>query len=122
MADKKRSSGRSQMAEPGSEKEQSKATRSQARQERKEVAKAESKPTPRRDPKKQSWFSKVRNSKPGRFLTEAYQELRYKVTWPTFIEARNMTIAVILLSAVVGAILVLADFGLDKLYLLIVSK
>ena len=53
------------------------------------------------------------------FLLESYRELRYKVTWPTFEEARNMTIVVILLSAAVSAFLALADAGLFKLFQLI---
>ena len=53
------------------------------------------------------------------FVFEAYDELRHKVTWPTFEEARNMTIVVILLSAAVSAFLALADLGLFKLFQLI---
>jgi preprotein translocase SecE subunit len=52
-------------------------------------------------------------------VLEAYDELRHKVTWPTFQEARNMTIVVILLSAAVSAFLALADLGLFKLFQLI---
>jgi preprotein translocase SecE subunit len=55
-------------------------------------------------------------------LLEAYYELRYKVTWPTFQEARNMTIVVIMLSTAVGAILIGADNVLKYLYLLIIGK
>ena len=57
-----------------------------------------------------------------RFLLEAYYELRYKVTWPTFKEARNMTIVVIMLSTAVGALLIGADNVLKYLYLLIIGK
>jgi preprotein translocase SecE subunit len=57
-----------------------------------------------------------------RFVREAYRELRYKVTWPTFLEARNMTIAVILLSLVVGLVLGLVDAGLFQLFQLITGK
>jgi preprotein translocase SecE subunit len=64
----------------------------------------------------------VRDNRIVRFLLEAYYELRYKVTWPTFKEARNMTIVVILLSAAVGAILVGADFVLNHLFLLMSGK
>lgn len=53
------------------------------------------------------------------FVFEAYEELRHKVTWPTFQEARNMTIVVILLSAAVSAFLALADLGLLQLFRLI---
>ena len=55
-----------------------------------------------------------------RFVLDAYYELRHKVTWPSFNEARNMTIAVLLLSAAVGAVLGAADFGLQHLYFLLI--
>ncbi len=68
-----------------------------------------------------SLATRFRQSRMGRFIIEAYYELRHKVTWPTFEEARNMTIAVIVLSAVIGGILALVDFGLVRLFLLISS-
>ena len=64
-------------------------------------------------------LTRLRSNRIVRFLLESYYELRYKVTWPTFEEARNMTVVVILLSAAVGVILGLADLGLSQLYLLI---
>ncbi|MBE3557611.1 MAG: preprotein translocase subunit SecE [Ktedonobacteraceae bacterium] len=64
-------------------------------------------------------MARIRNNRVGRFLLEAYYELRHKVTWPTFEEARNMTIAVILLSAAIGLILIAADYGLSALYQLL---
>ena len=64
------------------------------------------------------WKS-IRKRRSVTFLIEAYNELRYKVTWPTFQEARNMTIVVILLSAAVSAFLFLADLGLFNLFKLI---
>jgi preprotein translocase SecE subunit len=63
---------------------------------------------------------RLRNSRVGRFVLEAYYELRHKVTWPTFEEARNMTIAVILLSAAVGTILWVVDEGLKYLSFLLI--
>lgn len=63
-----------------------------------------------------------RNWRLVRFAREAYQELRYKVTWPTFHEARNMTIMVILLSTAVGLVLGLVDAGLFQLFKLITGK
>lgn len=129
MADKKKNASRSQMAEPvtrGSEKERpARSVKTAAREERKEQpARQESKRaesrSPRRDVKKPSALQqRIRNSSIGSFIIEAYYELRHKVTWPTFIEARNMTIAVIVLSAVIGGILALADFGLYHLFFLI---
>lgn len=53
------------------------------------------------------------------FILDAYYELRHKVTWPTFLEARNMTIIVILLSAAIGLVLGMVDLGLYQLFLLI---
>ena len=62
---------------------------------------------------------RLRSNRIVRFLMESYYELRYKVTWPTVEEARNMTVVVILLSVAVGLILGLADLALSQLYLLI---
>nr|BBH94312.1 hypothetical protein KTA_25110 [Thermogemmatispora argillosa] len=66
-----------------------------------------------------SVFARLRQLKVFRFLYEAYYELRYKVTWPTFEEARNMTIAVIALSLALGIVLGLVDIGLFQLFRLI---
>jgi len=73
----------------------------------------------RRDSKQSSFWARLRANRMVNFLFEAYRELRYKVTWPTFQEARNMTIAVILLSGAVAAVLALADIGLLRLFQLI---
>jgi preprotein translocase SecE subunit len=73
----------------------------------------------KRDSKEPAWLLRFRNSRVGRFVFDAYYELRHKVTWPTFEEARNMTIIVIVLSAIIGAALALVDFGLYHLFLLI---
>jgi preprotein translocase SecE subunit len=131
MADKKKNASQSsqvtqsQMTEPKAkgverEKEQSKtvkaATRDRGRDERKEPAK-------RRETKSSSTMqSSLRKNKYVRFILEAYYELRHKVTWPTFEEARNMTVVVIVLSVVIGIILGIADFGLLHLYKLIAGS
>ena len=97
------------------EKEQSKAAKAVARQrdERKEKSS-------RRETKSSSTIqSNLRKNAVIRFFLESYYELRHKVTWPTFEEARNMTIAVLALSVVIGIILGVADFGLLHLYQLI---
>ena len=65
-------------------------------------------------------LTRLRSNRIMRFLFESYYELRYKVTWPTPEEARNMTFVVIALSVAVGLILGLADLALSRLYLLIV--
>ena len=137
MAEKKKSASRSQTADlkaRGSEKEQpAKNARVATREERKEQKpesskpkadskKVESKPAARRESKStSSLMARIRNNRIGRFILEAYYELRHKVTWPTFEQARNMTIAVILISAVIGAIIAAADFGLYQLFLLIIG-
>src|SRR5690348_7131268 len=53
-------------------------SRRQSRQETKVAARREPKAPPR-------W----RNNAAGRFIYDAYYELRHKVTWPTLKEARN---------------------------------
>lgn len=106
----------------GSEKEQTRGAKASSRGERKDPPKAENKAVRRDTKKPNSLLMRIRNSTIGRFIIEAYYELRHKVTWPTTQEARNMTLAVILLSAVIGVLLMLADFGLDRLYFLIVGK
>ena len=78
----------------------------------KNLSKREGKQSPGR-------FARLRNARAIKFVLEAYRELRYKVTWPTFQEARNMTIIVILLSAAVSLVLFLADIGLFRLFQLI---
>ena len=99
------------------DKEQSKSSRAAAREERKV---RETKTVRSASPSKQSPAStRFRNNRIVRFVREAYYELRYKVTWPTFEEARNMTFVVIALSAAVGLLLGLADLGLFQLFKLI---
>ena len=105
------------------EKEQSNNVKAVAR-EKDERKVQQSKPV-RRENKSQSrgpsnWQVRLRNNRSIRFVLDAYYELRHKVTWPSFNEARNMTIAVLLLSAAVGAVLGAADFGLQHLYFLLI--
>ena len=130
MADKKKPTSQSQTAEPkvresAKEQVQGKNAREMTRQrdERKEKesrAVARERVSNRRENKAPSTtMTRLRSNAIVRFLLEAYYELRHKVTWPTFREARNMTIVVILLSAAVGLILGLADLGLGQLYLLV---
>jgi preprotein translocase SecE subunit len=140
MADKKKNTGRSamrsqsrmaaskvrsdEMATPkagSDEKEQSKNVKAVAR-ERDERKVQESK-TVRRESKSKgpsNWQIRLRSNRYIRFVLDAYYELRHKVTWPSFNEARNMTIAVLLLSAAVGALLGVADYGLQNLYFLLI--
>ncbi len=66
-----------------------------------------------------SWRVRLRKNRMIGFILDAWYELRHKVTWPTFIEARNMTIIVILLSAAIGLVLGMVDLGLYQLFILI---
>jgi preprotein translocase SecE subunit len=81
------------------------------RQEAKAASRRESKGIPR-------W----RTTAAGRFIYDAYYELRYKVTWPTLKEAKNMTMVVVALSAIVGSVIALADYGLHELFIFLVTK
>lgn len=120
MSEKKKSASQSEMEEPkarSSEKE-AKGAKAVARDER------QSKPV-RRETKASASAKKsggFRNWRIVRFVREAYRELRYKVTWPTFPEARNMTLVVIALSTIVGVVLGLVDTGLFQLFRLIADK
>jgi len=130
MADKKKNASQiqsqaaDQKARDG-EQEQVKSAKAvaRARDERKRSEnKTVTRPreTSRRENKAPSAFLvSLRSNRIARFLLESYYELRYKVTWPTLEEARNMTIIVILLSAVISAILGLADLVLSQLYIII---
>ena len=140
MADKKksasqgaaRSQNRNQAADvktPGDEKESSKTAKAVAHEQdgrKAQERKPESK-TARRDSKGSSaakgpskWQIRLRSNRYVRFILDAYYELRHKVTWPTFHEARNMTIVVLVLSAAIGIFLGVVDYGLSNLYLLLV--
>ncbi len=121
MADKKKNAsqgGTVPTSARSEEKEQSKNTKAVARE--REERKARETRTARSSASKPSQTStRFRNNRIVRFVREAYYELRYKVTWPTFEEARNMTFVVIALSAAVGILLGLADLGLFQLFKLI---
>ena len=130
MADKKKPNSQSQTAEPKareSAKEQAQGKNArEAMRERDERKEKESKAVARErvsnrreENAPSAIMVRLRSYRVVRFLLESYYELRHKVTWPTFREARNMTIVVILLSAAVGLILGIADLGLGQLYLLI---
>ena len=120
MADKKKTTSRSQMAEPRPRTTSEKApiVKAAPREERKEQPKQ----VKRSSKGSIGTIQRLRNGRVGRFITEAYYELRHKVTWPTFEEARNMTIVVIIISVVIGGILGLVDYGLYNLFLYISGR
>ncbi len=152
MTDRKRNAGRSQVAEPKTtgqtqvEKSDKlttrderhatktavktnvlpppvgKSTRTVVRDEHKPT-KVDNKATNRRDAKgNTSIATRWRNNKVGRFIYDAYYELRYKVTWPTTREALNMTVAVLVICAILGAILSLFDLGLYNLFIKLIGS
>ena len=133
MADKKKNASQSatrsqnQMAElktRGDQKEPVKNVKAVARE--RDDRKVQESKTVRRDTRGPStrgpaqWQLRLRSNRYVRFILDAYYELRHKVTWPTFNEARNMTIVVLLLSAAVGLLLGAIDYGLQSLYVLLV--
>ncbi|GCE18941.1 preprotein translocase subunit SecE [Dictyobacter kobayashii] len=127
MTDRRKNVSRSQATEvKPRERVQTtdKATQTSAREERRESAtmKSTNKAAARRTSNKStSIFARARNNKIGRFIYDSYYELRYKVTWPTFEEARNMTVMVVIISAILGALLSLVDFGLYHLFILVIG-
>lgn len=55
------------------------------------------------------------------YLKNSWQELR-QVTWPSWQQSRQLTIAVILFAAVFGAAIAGVDWGLDKIFKHILLK
>jgi len=103
------------------EEQRATASKAPARRERR-ASRQETRSGTRREAKGLSALGdRFRKTRIGRFVYDAYTELRYKVTWPNPKDARKMTIAVVGLSAVVGGIIALADFGLQQLFLLIIG-
>lgn len=121
MADKKKNASQNQLVAPkpqsrnGNTATETNKTVKPVTRERKMQ---ESKPV-RRETKKPSLLMRLRGNRFARFVLDSYYELRHKVTWPTFMEARNMTVIVILLSAVVGAVIAAVDYGLFQLFRLL---
>lgn len=56
-----------------------------------------------------------------RFFVESYQELRM-VVWPNRRTTINLSIAVFLFAFFFGLIIALADYGLDKLFKILIIK
>ena len=118
MADKKKNASQSEVAEPKTRSNESRSAKAASR-EREERRTREGRATRRDGKQATGLLARLRATRLVTFFFEAYRELRYKVTWPTVQEARNMTIAVIALSAFVAVVLGLADIGLLKLFQLI---
>jgi len=116
MADKKKNASQSEVADAKARDTKSAKSAARTREERRERENRAVKQSSKQSP---SWLARLRSNRFIAFFLEAYRELRYKVTWPTLEEARNMTIVVIALSAAVSAVLALADLGLFKLFQLI---
>lgn len=130
MADKKKNTRQSsmrsqdQMVAPkarSDEKEQGKTAKAvaPARERNNRKVQESSKPVRRESKAPSPLQVRLRTNRYFRFIFDAYYELRHKVTWPSFNEARNMTIAVVLISVAVGLVLGAVDLGLYQLFLLI---
>jgi len=118
MADKKKNASQNQLVAPkpksrsgNAETETNKTDKPVTRERKVQESK-----TVRREAKKPSLLMRLRGNHFARFVLDSYYELRHKVTWPTFVEARNMTAIVILLSAAVGAVIAAVDYGLFQLF------
>jgi preprotein translocase SecE subunit len=118
MSEKKKSSNQSEMEEPKSAKATASSERVSSKPVKREVKAKPASSSSSSNEKKGGW----RNQAAVRFIRESYRELRYKVTWPTFVEARNMTITVIALSTVIGLVLGLFDAGLFQLFKIVTGK
>lgn len=103
------------------EKEQNKTAKAvaPARERNNRKVQESSKPVRRESKSPSSLQVRIRTNRYFRFIFDAYYELRHKVTWPSFNEARNMTIAVVLISAAVGLVLGAVDLGLLQVFYLI---
>jgi preprotein translocase SecE subunit len=127
-ASREERSAREESKAQASEKElkSARASREERSVREERQSKPANKPAAKRDARSTQASSKKsggwRNWPFMRFVRESYRELRYKVTWPTFEEARNMTIVVILLSTVIGLILGLLDQGLLQAFKAITGK
>jgi preprotein translocase subunit SecE len=56
-----------------------------------------------------------------RYVRNSWKELR-QVTWPSWQQSRQLTVAVILFAAVFGVVIAGVDYGLDKLFRYILLK
>ncbi len=126
ITDRKKNVSRSQTTEVKSQEQVQTSGKTAEERHAAAIAKsapkaAVSKQAAGRSAKAPSLLARLRNNKIGRFVFEAYYELRHKVTWPTFEEARNMTVMVLIISAVLGGLLSLIDLGLFHLFQLVIN-
>ena len=50
-----------------------------------------------------------------KYIIESIQELRDKVTWPTWVQLQSSTILVAISSVIIALIISLMDFGFDTI-------
>ncbi len=50
-----------------------------------------------------------------KYILESIQELRDKVTWPTWVQLQSSTILVAISSVIIALIISLMDFGFDTI-------
>lgn len=56
-----------------------------------------------------------------RYVRNAWVELR-QVTWPTWLESRRLTFAVLVFAVAFGVAIAIVDFGLDRLFKALLLK
>jgi len=50
-----------------------------------------------------------------KYIAESYNELVYKVTWPTWTELQNSSIVVMIASVIIGLIIFAMDISFEKI-------
>jgi preprotein translocase subunit SecE len=55
------------------------------------------------------------------YFRESWEQLR-QVTWPTWVQSRQLTFAVLVFAVVFGAAIAVVDYGLDKLFRHLILK
>ena len=57
----------------------------------------------------------INNAEMKKYILESIQELRDKVTWPTWVQLQSSTILVAISSVIIALIISLMDFGFDTI-------
>ena len=55
------------------------------------------------------------NMKLTRYISDSYNELVYKVTWPTWSELQNSTIVVMIASLIIALVIFAMDFTFEEI-------
>ena len=60
-------------------------------------------------------LQKINNAEMKKYILESIQELRDKVTWPSWIQLQSSTILVAISSVIIALIISLMDLGFDTI-------